>query len=457
MVLVRNGVPTEDIQSIREMSVEKVTEMVAVRYPEKNILLLAVYRVPDGDFGVFLDIFSDALQELCQLKDFRVVVAGDFNVDFRVDSTEKNRLLDLIETFGLRITTTEPSRMTKTSSKCIDNIMTNLSENDTTTETEELHFSDHRAQIFTYMHEDENHKRQEHIYKRNMGKKCIRKLRRAIREFDWESLLSGKSAQEAYTSFHDNLVVMIESFCPIQRKLVKKCKAKNSIPSDLKDAKNELEILALQAIIRREDTIYELYRRKKKQFFERLENHKRETMENMVSRAENKTKVIWRIINENVRSKRRQYPGGRLKVESISEYFSRIGEELSENLPRAEKSAGHYLKESTVRSSGSFFFNPITSQEVVKIINSLKHKTTMDVYGIPTCLIKQLAEEISDPLQMVLNKCVVEGEFPDKMKRAKIVPVFKGKCPNYRDFLRVTIYLRLNNMDFEKKDLLQLH
>ncbi|KAL3284366.1 hypothetical protein HHI36_018530 [Cryptolaemus montrouzieri] len=78
---------------------------------------------------------------------------GDFTVDFIEDSGNRNQLLNLIESFGLHITTKEPSRLTK----CIDNVITDISGDISKTVTEQLHFSDHRSQVFVcYKNQPEN-------------------------------------------------------------------------------------------------------------------------------------------------------------------------------------------------------------------------------------------------------------------------------------------------------------
>ncbi|KAL3280951.1 hypothetical protein HHI36_004177 [Cryptolaemus montrouzieri] len=122
-------------------------EMVAVKIPERKIVILGVYRRPSRDFKCFMDKLTDVLQELSAFEKFNVILTKDFNVDFIEESDHRNQLLNLIESFGLHITTIETSRVTQFSATCI-NVITDLSSELSVTVTEELNFSDHRSQSF---------------------------------------------------------------------------------------------------------------------------------------------------------------------------------------------------------------------------------------------------------------------------------------------------------------------
>ncbi|KAL3270142.1 hypothetical protein HHI36_009200 [Cryptolaemus montrouzieri] len=100
LILTRDTLECEEICGIKELSVEIIVEMVAVRIPEKNIAILALNRVPSGEL-------SDALQIITSLEKCNIILTGDCNVDFIEDSGNRNQLLNMIESFGLHIPTTE--------------------------------------------------------------------------------------------------------------------------------------------------------------------------------------------------------------------------------------------------------------------------------------------------------------------------------------------------------------
>ena len=54
--------------------------------------------------------------------------------------------------------------------------------------------------------------------------------------------------------------------------------------------------------------------------------------------------------------------------------------------------------------------------------------STNDIHGhncISTKLLKSIPSHICKPLTLVVNQCLQTGIFPDNMKLAKIIPIYK--------------------------------
>jgi hypothetical protein len=72
----------------------------------------------------------------------------------------------------------------------------------------------------------------------------------------------------------------------------------------------------------------------------------------------------------------------------------------------------------------------------VSIIRSFVSKSSADLDGISTKLLKFDAIEISFPLLHIFNLSLNSGKFPSKLKKSRIVPIFKAgdieSCDNYR-------------------------
>ena len=65
--------------------------------------------------------------------------------------------------------------------------------------------------------------------------------------------------------------------------------------------------------------------------------------------------------------------------------------------------------------------------EVEKLIKSLPNKTSSGHNKINNVMLKSLCSAISYLLQLVFNQSIATGTFPDKMKIAKVIPLYKGK------------------------------
>lgn len=81
-----------------------------------NLIVLALYHSPSGPFDIFLDSLEGLLGTLNPNK--QVLVAGDFNVDFRVNNTCACKLQGVFGGFNLAKTINESTR----GKNCLDNV-----------------------------------------------------------------------------------------------------------------------------------------------------------------------------------------------------------------------------------------------------------------------------------------------------------------------------------------------
>ena len=138
----------------------------------------------------------------------------------------------------------------------------------------------------------------------------------------------------------------------------------------------------------------------------------------------------------------------------FNNFFANIGPSLASKVPSTQLShkdflVGHY--------ANCFFLNPTTPFEVSSIVHSLKNSKREGVEGLSLSPIKETIDLLAAPLSHICNLSFERGVFPDKLKIAKIVPVFKSDDPslfsNYRPIsilpclskvLEKLFYLRLS-------------
>ena len=86
--------------------------------------------------------------------------------------------------------------------------------------------------------------------------------------------------------------------------------------------------------------------------------------------------------------------------------------------------------------SKSIFLIPTTKEEILGLLRGLPNKTSSGYDNISNLLLKHLSQSIVAPLEIIFNKSIEEGTFPENMKQADIVPLYKSKdrqdCTNYR-------------------------
>ena len=81
------------------------------------------------------------------------------------------------------------------------------------------------------------------------------------------------------------------------------------------------------------------------------------------------------------------------------------------------------------------------------VINSLKSGKAVGPHSIPIYLLKILSEYIAVPLCDIVNESFSSGIFPDMMKLAKVIPLYKKNSPevlsNYRPISLLSIFSKI--------------
>ena len=85
----------------------------------------------------------------------------------------------------------------------------------------------------------------------------------------------------------------------------------------------------------------------------------------------------------------------------------------------------------------NFLFQSADTEEILRIITSLNNSKSTGPNSIPTEILKLLAPILCHSLKEIINISFATGVYPDKLKLAEIVAVFKNKgdprlFPNYR-------------------------
>ena len=100
-----------------------------------------------------------------------------------------------------------------------------------------------------------------------------------------------------------------------------------------------------------------------------------------------------------------------------------------------------------VRVGNSFFTVPSTAFEISDIISLLKSGKSLGPNSRPMKILKCLPSSISSPLSQIINKSFQSGIFPDKMKLAKVIRIFKKGCSltaaNYRPISLLSVFSKI--------------
>ena len=135
-------------------------------------------------------------------------------------------------------------------------------------------------------------------------------------------------------------------------------------------------------------------------------------------------------------------------AEGFNNYFSSIAKKLQPRSNPGDHNFSEYLREPNERN---FIFRSVDLEEMILIINSLDNNKASGPNSIPTEILKLIKANISYPLTELINMSFALGEYPDQLKIAEVIPVFKNKgdhllIENYRP---ISLLSNINKI-FEK-------
>ena len=106
----------------------------------------------------------------------------------------------------------------------------------------------------------------------------------------------------------------------------------------------------------------------------------------------------------------------------FNNFFTNVGPSLVRKLSRSKTSFKQWLS----MAGTKFSFRPISEFTVFDSIYQLNCSKSIGFKDPSIKHVQCIAESIHRPLTYLFNTSIVGGKFPDKMKIAKVIPLFKG-------------------------------
>lgn len=114
-------------------------------------------------------------------------------------------------------------------------------------------------------------------------------------------------------------------------------------------------------------------------------------------------------------------------------YFGNIGKLTCDSVPLSNKPFSDYLTNPTLHS---MFLETVDQFSILKLVNKMKPKISFGLDEIPMKVIKESIYNILSPLTHIINRSLLTGIVPDKLKIARIIPIYKAAdsklLKNYR-------------------------
>ena len=133
---------------------------------------------------------------------------------------------------------------------------------------------------------------------------------------------------------------------------------------------------------------------------------------------------------------------------SFNYFFANIGKKLSDKIHcNTRNTINTYLKQNII---SSFAFECVEANDVLKIISGLAPKKSCGIDHITSKLLKRVSIIIAAPLAHIVNQSLCTGIFPDRLKIARVIPLYKKDDPHLFDNYRPLSILPAISKVFER-------
>ena len=412
---------------------------------DRNYVVGVVYRPPNTNVDLFSDTLSNIITKI-KSENKKCFIMGDYNINLlNCDKhTPTEDFINMMFSSSFFPTINKPTRVSNTSATLIDNIFSNDSEAESL-----FHgilytdISDHYP-IFYIDNSAKIHSEPKVITFRDCSERNMSRFIEKIASTDWSPVLQCPDPEAAYTSFHNEFLQTYNTCFPIKVSKNKyKCK-KTWLTTALKNSiknKNKLYLISKKHPTSENILIYKQFRNKLNSLIRSCE---RKHYEDLFKDRQTNLKKKWSLIKEIINKKNNHSHPPSLKINNkeitdklsiantFNKYFVNIGPQLASSIKPNQNSPLHYLNDA---NPGSIFLIPVTDHEVEKIIKNMKISSP-GWDSISGKVIKATYQSFIMPLTHVLNASISCGKFPDELKIAKVLPLFKSgdifNCNNYR-------------------------
>ena len=426
----------------------------------KNTIIGCLYRHPHyNNIKNFKDYLKNCLAKIGK-ENKEVYITGDFNIDLlKYETNPKYReFYNFMTSNGYLPLITQPTRFSEDRQSLIDNIFTNSFCNESHSGNILIEFPDHLTQ-FVSVNKEVSYAKNEIHYKLDQSK------------FDEKSFLEDLSIQNFDKSDNPNdrfadllwkYEATVKRHMPLKKMNNKEIKLKNK-PWITKEILKKIKIRNNIFAQKKKDpyNVYlkSVYNRFRNSVKNDIKVSKKEYYDRYFENCKNNMKKTWAGINDLIRSSHKiahitqirhnneTINDPKMMADAFNNFFANVGPNTDSEIPKTPKSPLDFLKN---RVATNFSFKVTSVHEIMTIVLQLDEKKSSGPSDVPLNVLRIAREIIVPHLVSIFNLSFKTGIFPDLMKLAKVIPIFKvgskDSITNYRPISLLSIFSKI----FEK-------
>jgi hypothetical protein len=414
--------------------VEGIIESTGVKV--NGIIFLNIYRPPSGDKTEFLEILS---QYLDTVRGSKLLLGGDYNINSLSGYTVLNSICSL---YNLEVKINDITRIE--SGTCIDNFLSNVVGK---FEVNEVCIADHQAITAKVPCENNTVKKLDLFTYREMKESNWQCFKQGIHSIN----IRGEDINIKWSNLLDDIKSVVEHSFPEKTRRTKYIFTMSQGLLKSKDRKNKLLSQYKRGLIVKD--VYVNYNRVYRKLVWIEQNKKfEEKMLNAGGSGKKKWKALKEVLylDKDIPSITEICVEGAFKTDKLEiakafkNHFETCAAKLAEGLPPGEDT-------SVVMPQGQEWkLEQTCEQNVIKIIKSLKNKNSSGYDCLSNRMLKREPHAFARLIVDLINESMEGGIFPECLKTAKVIPVYKkGDRTNLNNYRPISLLPVLSKV-FEK-------
>ena len=435
-------------------------ECLAIEIVDFKLICLCIYRPIGADYlggRNTNDEFREELMEVvdnCLQKypDFKILMMGDFNINLLDIKSENARQL-VADMAGLGLTNQihAPTRVCKTTATLIDQCWTNLSLKKTRVLIDGV--ADHYGTYVEFKHtggEEEENENERLI--RVLNGAAFKRIKKGLRDADWNFLHSDIAIDQKWRTYEETITEVIRKAAPLRRQKMRK-KGEEWFTRRLRNLKQKMNLWRIRSdrehnrMCQNGKTTRENYNYHRNKYKKEIKKAKNDFWISQFAQAKD-SRQTWTLMNKAMQ--REQESAGIKELERtdgtttmdkkeianiMNNFFANVGEETAKKIPHTDKKPMSYLDDDPSEKIAEKFLY-CDQEQVEKIIKQMKPKNNDMANSISMKIIRECREVLSHSLTLLLNESIEKDTFPDILKIAEVVPLYKKgskkEATNYR-------------------------
>ena len=459
---IKNSFNFEVLNQFSYVSNEIEICTVVLNINLKSYTIAVVYR-PHQKFDNIKE-FRKELAPILKSKYFKksnTIIVGDFNINLLQHSEhqETNEFLNFMQTFNYIPLITRPTRFPIGEQAGIPSLLDHIYINFAPPAIPGIlnyDMTDHLP-VFLNIQLPQAVVATHTIKFRLFSDANQTKFTRSIAHVIWEEILIENDLDKNFNIFFDTFTkIYNECFPLVTKNISNKQKMRpwitKGILNSIRRKNNLFKNFKLGLISENEYKTYKnrlifILKIAKKRYFVRLFTNYRNNTRKLWQSINNLTKntYAWTKIDRIVVDNKRLSSPSDMS-DAFNDFFVNIASRLESNLPKTDLDP---LDNLSPRNINEMPIPNISLNEVVKVIKSLKNKTCNTNDFAPK-IIKNNVHLLATPLTQLINQSVSQGKFPQKLKTATVIPLYKkGDKSDLNNFRPISLLNVFSNV-FER-------